>query len=102
MEKDSSIVAEVKLVGYHEYTMVFSFRLNNAEEYGTITNYDSIVIDGQEMGCGKRACGFDTFATFFNSIDKTLSITAEIFPRKTPRPRTLHVRLFSYCSRPAG
>ena len=73
---------QVQLIGYHEFTICFSFKMDGKNEIGSITNYDSIIHDGQEMGRGKSAYTFETLGLFYQSlVDTGKPINAEVFSK---------------------
>jgi hypothetical protein len=88
----NGLVVPIHLLGIDEFTIVFGFIYEGNKEYGTITNFDSIVFNGQEVGRGKSATDFDSFEVFYNSIDRTTTIHAEVFAKaKKNKPRRLKV-----------
>ena len=63
-------------------TMVNTFKMDGKNEIGSITNYDSIIHDGQEMGRGKSAYTFETLGLFYQSlVDTGKPINAEVFSK---------------------
>ena len=56
--------------------------MDGKNEIGSITNYDSIIHDGQEMGRGKSAYTFETLGLFYQSlVDTGKPINAEVFSK---------------------
>ncbi len=75
---EGAVIQSVYMVGYQSFTLYFGFEMNGEEQIGTVTNFDSILINGQEYGRGRVGNDMASFARFCEGLDKNLPMKAEI------------------------
>jgi hypothetical protein len=94
---ESAVLQSVYMVGYQSFTLYFGFELNGEEQIGTITNYDSIFVNGLEFGRGKVGNDPESFSKFCEGLDKNLPMKAEIIKKKKKcKAQIIQVRLFGH------
>ena len=95
-QNEGAVLQSVYVVGYQSFTLYFGFEMNGEEQIGTVTNYDSILINGLEYGRGKLGNDVESFAKFCEGLDKNLPMKAEIVKKmKKCKTQIIQVRRLS-------
>ena len=61
-----------------------------------MTNFDNIFINGEEVGRGKVTNDLDGFAKFYQTIDKSLPVKAEVFMKVAQKPKAKELQVNFY------